>query len=140
MALINCPECGHAVSDSAPSCPNCGFDLTKSSKDFKPVINPLSEPSVKEVRKVPAVIFSVLIISCLIVAIINWAIGLILFGAVLFIAIIVLYATAKRQQQGECPYCGVILYFDVGSSSKFKCPNCGNVGKRNEKNIESIHD
>ena len=27
MALIKCPECGHSVSDKAPSCPNCGYPL-----------------------------------------------------------------------------------------------------------------
>lgn len=29
MALIKCPECGHEISDSAPSCPHCGFVMTK---------------------------------------------------------------------------------------------------------------
>lgn len=29
MALISCPECGHDVSDSAVTCPNCGFRLKK---------------------------------------------------------------------------------------------------------------
>ena len=24
MALINCPECSHRISDKAPTCPNCG--------------------------------------------------------------------------------------------------------------------
>lgn len=28
MALINCPECNHTVSDKAVSCPSCGFPLT----------------------------------------------------------------------------------------------------------------
>lgn len=27
MALINCPECGHQVSDKASSCPSCGVTL-----------------------------------------------------------------------------------------------------------------
>ncbi len=27
MALIKCPECGTAVSDRAPTCPNCGCPL-----------------------------------------------------------------------------------------------------------------
>ena len=27
MALINCPECGKQVSDRAPQCPHCGFQL-----------------------------------------------------------------------------------------------------------------
>lgn len=31
MALINCPECGRQVSDSAVSCPNCGTPINKSN-------------------------------------------------------------------------------------------------------------
>lgn len=27
MALINCPKCGHTVSDRADKCPNCGVSL-----------------------------------------------------------------------------------------------------------------
>ena len=27
MALIQCPECAHEVSDQAVSCPNCGFPI-----------------------------------------------------------------------------------------------------------------
>ena len=29
MALINCPECNKEISDTAPSCPNCGYVLKK---------------------------------------------------------------------------------------------------------------
>ena len=27
MAMMKCPECGHAISDKAKSCPNCGYVL-----------------------------------------------------------------------------------------------------------------
>lgn len=27
MALINCPECNKEISDTAKSCPNCGYEL-----------------------------------------------------------------------------------------------------------------
>lgn len=27
MAIIKCPECGHPVSDKAPTCPNCGVEI-----------------------------------------------------------------------------------------------------------------
>lgn len=27
MAMINCPECGHAMSSTAVSCPNCGHAM-----------------------------------------------------------------------------------------------------------------
>lgn len=29
MALMNCPECGKEISDTAKKCPNCGFKLSK---------------------------------------------------------------------------------------------------------------
>lgn len=31
MALINCPECNHQISDKAQSCPNCGYPLIEIS-------------------------------------------------------------------------------------------------------------
>lgn len=37
MALINCPECNHQVSDTANTCPNCGFNL-KEQAQFVPVV------------------------------------------------------------------------------------------------------
>ena len=36
MALINCPECGHQISDNAKNCPNCGFSLKSKHSFFKP--------------------------------------------------------------------------------------------------------
>ena len=30
MALINCPECGHQMSDTAEKCPNCGYRINVS--------------------------------------------------------------------------------------------------------------
>ncbi|WP_028909129.1 zinc ribbon domain-containing protein [Prevotella sp. AGR2160] len=27
MAIIKCPECGHQISDKAPTCPNCGVEI-----------------------------------------------------------------------------------------------------------------
>ena len=33
MALINCPECGHVVSDHAETCPNCGIRIAPAGVD-----------------------------------------------------------------------------------------------------------
>jgi hypothetical protein len=33
MALIQCPECQHKVSDSALACPSCGYKLKDSVTD-----------------------------------------------------------------------------------------------------------
>jgi hypothetical protein len=34
MALIECKECGHSISDSAKSCPNCGKAVPKDDGGF----------------------------------------------------------------------------------------------------------
>lgn len=34
MALIKCPECGKTVSNSANSCPNCGFGIKKHIEEI----------------------------------------------------------------------------------------------------------
>lgn len=68
MALINCPECCHQISDKAQSCPNCGYPLneilsvnTKKNSDFATqnycvVFKRLGQPNkieiIKEVRKI----------------------------------------------------------------------------------------
>lgn len=35
MALIKCPECSHEVSDTAITCPNCGYALKKNISQEK---------------------------------------------------------------------------------------------------------
>lgn len=35
MALMNCPECNHQISDKAVSCPNCGFPLSNCSASIQ---------------------------------------------------------------------------------------------------------
>ncbi len=38
MALINCPECGKEVSDSATTCPHCGYGLKKEKTKQKTIL------------------------------------------------------------------------------------------------------
>ncbi|RFF30584.1 zinc-ribbon domain-containing protein [Wenzhouxiangella sediminis] len=32
MALIDCPECGHQVSDKASTCPSCGVGISEAKE------------------------------------------------------------------------------------------------------------
>ena len=48
MALISCPECSKEVSNSAPSCPNCGVGIA-SLKEAKAAGAPLT--TVQETSK-----------------------------------------------------------------------------------------
>ena len=42
MAIIKCPECGHAVSDQAKSCPNCGFTINENKKGDNESYSPIA--------------------------------------------------------------------------------------------------
>jgi hypothetical protein len=39
MALITCPECNKEISDTAKSCPSCGYELKPSGKQLCPKCN-----------------------------------------------------------------------------------------------------
>ena len=36
MALINCPECGHEVSDTIQQCPHCGYAINGQPQQAAP--------------------------------------------------------------------------------------------------------
>lgn len=65
MALIICPECGKEISDTARSCPNCGYPITAKENEE----NLTTSAAVGEIPKKK---FSskAIAIGCLIIAII----------------------------------------------------------------------
>lgn len=138
MALINCPECGKQVSDTAPTCPNCGYDLSQNRDDFVPVVKQLSEPKRKNYGMMVIEIIGSIGLLAVGVATIGAGVGIILIilGVVGFFTS---FATGKKYQQGECPYCGELLNVPVPSSGNIKCPKCNNVSKRTDKTLESTH-
>lgn len=65
MALITCPECGKEISDTARSCPNCGYPITtKESKE-----NLTTSAAVGEIPKKKSS-SKAIAIACLIIAVI----------------------------------------------------------------------
>ena len=64
MALITCPECGKEVSDTAQSCPNCGYPIAQKEVVDKPVTDEdISNVSRKKSSK------KIIITACLIIAV-----------------------------------------------------------------------
>lgn len=55
MALFQCPECGHQISDRAKHCPNCGYVLTSSHKQH--------QGRIKRWLGISAIIVAVLVIA-----------------------------------------------------------------------------
>jgi hypothetical protein len=65
MALINCPECGKDVSDSAKSCPHCGYEL-KPQKD--PEVQKLAQERIRKWKKKRKPIFLIIAVVLFIIA------------------------------------------------------------------------
>lgn len=38
MALINCPQCNHTISDKSKKCINCGYEFKKKQISKKKII------------------------------------------------------------------------------------------------------
>lgn len=55
MALVNCPECGRQVSDSAATCPQCGFGVAhylERQREIQNIQNEAAEEAYKETKRI----------------------------------------------------------------------------------------
>lgn len=72
MSLINCPECNKEVSDTAKSCPHCGYNIEKYIADsqHKEVVTNKSEaPEIKKPSKTGLIIGIIALIFIVIITI-----------------------------------------------------------------------
>ena len=139
MALINCPECNHNVSDTADTCPNCGYSLAAlREKPHVPKISTLSKKKTKGVtNSILSIIGSCILIAAGIpLAALGIGVILIILGIIGFFMAL---TEAKKYQYGACPYCGTELRVKAGNVD-FKCPICNNVGKQTATTLETTHD
>jgi hypothetical protein len=105
--LIACPECGHQVSDAAPTCPNCGHPLKAPAPPPSPSLS-VAATATENTRKSPVL---------LIIAAISLALSLFTPMLLLFFPIMVTLgcATASliRRESGR-PFAIVVLVLGVG--------------------------
>ncbi len=78
MALITCPECGQKISDTARSCPNCGYpmhsNVTNASKEQHTTYETVSAQQPKQLLKkslllcllLPVIEFGLLVVYAII--------------------------------------------------------------------------
>ena len=64
MALINCPECNHQISDQALTCPNCGYSI-RAQESNPPSSLPAAEtvkvePKKRNIQKLLAVLLTII--------------------------------------------------------------------------------
>ena len=81
MSLVNCPDCGKAVSNSAVACPNCGYPLTPASVQTETIVQEV--PPVIEKESFPKWVF----------------IPLAIIGGLLIFMLIVLFRQGEDDQR-----------------------------------------
>ena len=74
MTLMNCPECAKSISDTAESCPSCGYKLNK---------RPAGNSSVRKALLIVAICLGAF------GAIVGFTVGNPAFGAVGAVAVVV---------------------------------------------------
>ena len=141
MPLVNCPECGKQISDSAAACPHCGYPLSSL-----PPVQVRSSPKSTRLEEVTVnkpvgVLFLILAIIGLPFVIIGFIFGII-GGIILLIGVLSLFAIASNNLQGTrkgtCPYCeGEIIVTDLNASA-MKCPHCKKRFAIKEDSLETL--
>ncbi len=63
MALIDCPECKHKISDQSTSCPRCGFPTRKAEHTNKS--NTVAEPEKNTKAQILKILATITILSFL---------------------------------------------------------------------------
>ena len=106
MALITCPECKKEISDTAKSCPSCGYELKTSEKQLCPNCN-IEAIAVKKKKQVSVggIIGALIFIIAIPVLFFNLLIGI----AAIILALIVGTVSRGEYIEMNCPKCKKVL-------------------------------
>ncbi len=134
MALITCPECGKEISNTAESCPHCGYILKKDTQ-------PRTQSTSLNDKEANPVLGAILIAGGIFILIF----GLIAFGFIfgIFVAIAAFVmiglgiSKISGSQQGQCPYCHNTVTVPAQAAS-FKCPYCKKISTKHSDSLERI--
>lgn len=126
MALINCPECDHEISDKAQSCPHCGYVLPNSPSD-----PPVREPQptslgLQEKNMLAGSIGTICGMALLVVGILA-AFVILPIGLIIAAAGAILLSKGNSAAVGThkvtCPYCGTSGTMESPAQS-YRCSAC----------------
>lgn len=127
MALITCPECEQVISDTAESCPHCGYIIENNYKKKTPI---------GPIHKNP-----ILGLVCITPTILG-AIGSFIFkpfGVALFLVSLGILPIGISSLEGtykaSCPHCGKKLILSK-TVQYFTCRHCKKAGMRNGDFLE----
>ena len=150
MALITCPECGGQVSDSARSCPHCGYLLTdpqaRTQSQNPPTVQPPHVQRTQEVMRKTKLedpegnmglraVGAIAIVIAVFVAFGGHMAGA--GVAAVFGVILIAMSYAVKSQSGKCPYCQTPISIQPQAPT-FKCPHCKKYSRREDGYLITI--
>lgn len=123
MALIKCPECQKEISDTAPSCPNCGYVLSNTSKEDIVKITPTKIQEIQP-NKVNGILYITMGVCSIFVGL--FLLTIIIGILVIFTGMFLIYlgkSYMHTSKQGVCPHCGATILLS-DKDSDVKCHKC----------------
>lgn len=135
MALISCPKCEKQISETAPACPHCGYQLSDASIADAPVPTKIGEIKINYKAGCFTIICGILLIPIALLSLLSYVIpGLICLGVSLG-----LIGTGIQKIMGtrsiSCPYCGT----PTEVSKNFKNYKCDACKKRSVRKDDYLH-
>lgn len=148
MALIECPECRKMISETTPSCPHCGYQLSVSAKNSTSQKTELGKTNSNKISGIIEILVSLFLILIGGYGIISFGAGtfrgnlwiIIVFtcifasGLALFFKGILYFAGYKSV---ICPYCNQSGKLSI-LTKKYECPVCKNRSLRDGNYLKPL--
>lgn len=137
MALVNCPECKKEVSDSAASCPNCGYLIAGHIKTQE-------QTKRTELGKERSNVWAGVILLVFGVALAFYALAIRSLDTASYVAIFCSIAVIiigvlciRKVHHTTCPYCGKKQIISKSSES-LNCGVCKKVSVKKGNYLETV--
>lgn len=137
MALISCPECGNLLSDSAQTCPHCGYRTSVCRAPAGPTPTKIGEISQNRTAGIILLFLGVFFFGVFIFAIIEFF----LIGVFIMWVPCLLLSSGAQKFYGtckiRCPHCGRVLNFRKNFET-YKCPFCKKRSVRQDDYLNPV--
>ena len=131
MALVSCPECGKEISDTARSCPHCGYSATE-----KPANQTRRTPLIDGPSRAPGILFAAGGMVMILFGLLILPLGF--FPIIIGVAMMIFgMQRLSGTQTGRCPYCGNEVMIPINDRT-CKCSHCHKISTKTGNFLETI--
>ena len=135
MAMVKCPECGKEISESAESCPNCGYVLVRN--ELPKVRRTQIYDAAPDEKSGNMLIFGGVSFIVLGIVTIFFVIGIIFIPVGIGLIFMGNKERSGKCKKASCPYCGNEITVESYETT-VKCPHCRKISTHKENYLETI--